>query len=216
VRSYRGEVPVPELYYDEPVVPVLRRFVEDFRTVVAREGGTPGILPALRGPAETLLRDPSWITGAQRQPIPGATATYALYRSRDPDLCVFTMVVAPGEMTKVHNHLTDGWVGLVQGEQLERKFRRRDDAGRVGYAELDLVAEERIPLGGLTPIRHPDEDIHQILTLSPDASVSLHLLCSDLGTVARQAFDPDAHEVTTFVSGYTNVDGVTRIGQEAR
>jgi len=202
-----------ESFYYEPVEPVLRRFVEDFRNIVAREGGTPSLLPSLRGPAETLLHDPSWITEAQRIPLPGATATYALYRSQDPDLCIFTMVVAPGEMTKVHNHLTDGWVGLVQGEQVERKFRRTDDGARPGYADLALVAEERIPLGGLTPIRHPDEDIHQILTMSREASVSLHVLCNDLGTVARQAFDPDTHEATTFVSGYTNVDGESRIGR---
>ena len=204
---------MPESYYFEPVEPVLRRFVEDFCNVVARERGLPSLLPSLRGPAETLLADPSWITEAQRVPIAGTTATYALYRSQEPDLCIFTMVVAPGEMTKVHNHLTDGWVGLVQGEQMERKFRRRDDGSRARYADLALVAEERIALGGLTPIKHPDEDIHQILTMSREASVSLHVLCNDLGTVPRQSFDLDAHEATTFVSGYTNVDGESRIGR---
>ncbi len=204
---------MPESFYFEPVEPVLRRFVEDFRNVVAREVGTPRLLPALKGPAETLLHDSSWITEAQRQAIPGTTATWALYRSQEPDLCIFTMVVAPGEMTKVHNHLTDGWVGLVQGEQIERKFRRFDDGSRAGYADVRLVEEERIPLGGLTSIRHPDEDIHQILTMSREASVSLHVLCNDLGTVARQSFDPDTHEATTFVSGYTNVDGSSNINR---
>lgn len=204
---------MPESYYFEPVAPVLRRFVEDFRNIVARDGGTPDLLPALRGPAESLLHDPAWITERQRVAIAGTTATYALYRSQDPDLCIFTMVVAPGEMTKVHNHLTDGWVGLVQGEQVERKFHRMDDGTRPGYADLALVAEERIPLGGLTPIRHPDQDIHQILTTSREASVSLHVLCNDLGTVPRQAFNPETHEAVTFISGYTNVDGASRIGR---
>lgn len=204
---------MPESFYYEPVAPVLRRFVEDFRNIVARTGGTPLLLPSLRSPAEGLLRDSSWITEAQRIAVPGATATYALYRSQDPDLCIFTMVVAPGEMTRVHNHLTDGWVGLVQGEQVERKFRRLDDGSRPDYADLALVEEARIPPGGLTPIRHPDEDIHQILTTSREASVSLHVLCNDLGTVARQSFDPDTHQATTFVSGYTNVDGASRIGR---
>ena len=204
---------MPESYYFEPVEPRLRRFVEDFRNIVERERGKPGLLPALRGPAETLLSDPLWISEVQRQAIPGTTATWALYRSQQPDLCIFTMVVAPGEMTKVHNHLTDGWVGLVQGEQIERKFHRRDDGSRAGYVDLALVAEERIALGGLTPIKHPDEDIHQIITMSREPSVSLHVLCNDLGTVERQAFDIDTHEATTFVSGYTNVDGESRIGR---
>ena len=204
---------MPESFYFEPVEPVLRRFVEDFRNVIAREGGTPGVLPALRGPAETLLRDTSWVTEAQRQAIPGTTATWALYRSQDPDLCIFTMVVAPGEMTRVHNHLTDGWIGLVQGEQIERKFRRFDDGSRPDYADIRLTEEERIALGDLTPLQHPDNDIHQILTVSREASVSLHILCNDLGTVQRQSFDIDKHEATTFVSGYTNVDGQSGIGK---
>jgi hypothetical protein len=31
--------------------------------------------------------------------------------------------------------------------------------------------------------------------------------------VERQAFEPDAHQVQDFVSGYTNVDGASSIGR---
>jgi predicted metal-dependent enzyme (double-stranded beta helix superfamily) len=204
---------MPESFYVEPVEAVLRRFVEDFRNIVAREGRGSGTLDALRAPVEGLLLDPTWITDEFRRPIPGDTAAWAIYRSQDPDLCIFTMVVPPMSMTKVHNHLTDGWVGLVQGEQVERKFVRRDDGAREGYAELELVSEDPIGLGELTPLKHPDEDIHQVVTASAVPSVSLHVLCNDLGTVERQAFEPDAHRVQDFVSGYTNVDGVSSIGR---
>ena len=123
-------------------------------------------------------------------------------------------MVMPGEMTRVHNHLTDGWVGLVQGEQVERKFRRRDDSSRPGFADLELVAEEAIALGALTPLQYPAADIHQVLTASRESSVSLHVLCNDLGTVKRQAFDPATQAVANFISGYTNVDGRSGIGRE--
>ena len=202
-----------QTYYIEPVEPVLRRFVEDFRNVVARAGGTPALLEELRGPTETLLNDPSWIDETFRKPVPGETATWAVYRSRNPDLCVFTMVVPPGEGTRVHNHLTDGWVGCVQGEQLERLFRRVDDRSRPDYAELEIVAEDRVSLGELTPLSYPDHDIHQVLTTSPDSSVSLHVLCNDLGTVERQLFEPETRRVENFVSGYTNVTGRSTIGR---
>jgi len=203
----------PETYYVEPVEPVLRRFVEDFRNVVARVAGTPALLDELRAPTERLLTDPTWIGDAFRKPVPGETATWAMYRSQDPDLCIFTMVVPPGEMTKVHNHLTDGWVGCVQGEQLERLFRRVDDRSRPDYAELEIVAEDRVSLGELTPLSYPDHDIHQVVTTSPASSVSLHVLCNDLGTVERQRFEPEAHRVDNFVSGYTNVTGRSAIGR---
>jgi predicted metal-dependent enzyme (double-stranded beta helix superfamily) len=203
----------PQEYYIEPVEPVLRRFVEDFRNVVARVGGTPGVLDELRGPTERLLEDPTWISETYRRPVPGTTATWAVYRSQEPDLCIFTMVVPPGEMTKVHNHLTSGWVGLVQGGQIERMFRRTDDGSRRGHAELELVSQDEVSLGELTPLQYPDQDIHQVVTTSRDASVSLHVLCNDLGTVERQTFEPDAQRVSNFVSGYTNVTGESHIGR---
>ncbi|MEX2447010.1 MAG: hypothetical protein WD734_06685 [Dehalococcoidia bacterium] len=202
---------MPEAHYLQPVPTVLRHAVEDIRNLVERERGGAALLEALRAPAEALLHDPTWIDEASRRAVPGETATWAIYRSQSPDLCIFTMVVMPGEATRVHNHLTDGWVGLVQGAQVERKYRRRDDGRRDGYADLELVAEERLDLGALTPLRHPDEDIHQVLTASDGPSVSLHLLCNDLGTVERQSFDPATHAVTDFVSGYTNVEGHSRI-----
>ena len=202
-----------EAFYLEPVEPVLRRFVEDFRNIVVREGRGEAVLSTLKPSVEGLLSDPSWITEAFRQPLPDDTAAWAVYRSQDPDLCIFTMVVPPMAMTRVHNHLTDGWVGLVQGAQVERKFVRRDDASRPGFAELELVSEDPIALGELTPLKHPHEDIHQVITASSVPSVSLHVLCNDLGTVERQAFEPDDHRVEDFVSGYTNVDGASRIGR---
>ncbi len=204
---------MPDSYYIEPVEAVLRRFVEDFRNIVERERGTPNLLPSLKEPMYQLLHDPSWINEEFRAPVPGETASWAVYRSQDPDLCIFTMVVPPGESTRVHNHLTDGWVGLVQGAQIERKFLRVDDGDRPGYAKLELVAEDPIGLGELTPLKHPDEDIHQVITASDVPSVSLHVLCNDLGTVERQSFDPDEERVANFISGYSNVDGSSMIGR---
>lgn len=197
----------------EPVEPVLRRFVEDFRNVVARAGAGRPRLDALRAPVEALLADASWIGAEFLEPVAGTTATYAVYRSQDPDLCIFTMVVPPLNATKVHNHLTDGWVGLVQGGQVERHFRRFDDGSRPGFADVRQTEEHAIRLGEITPIEYPWADIHQIVTTSRDASVSLHVLCNDLGTVERQTFEPEEQRATTFVSGYTNVDGASVIGR---
>jgi predicted metal-dependent enzyme (double-stranded beta helix superfamily) len=202
-----------ESYYIEPVQPVLRRFVEDFRNIVAREAAGSARLEALRAPVEALLGDASWITEEFLVPVPATTATWAVYRSQDPDLCIFTMVVPPLNSTKVHNHLTDGWVGLVQGAQLERHFQRVDDGSRPGFADVRKTEEHPIHLGEITPIEYPGADIHQIVTTSREPSVSLHVLFNDLGTVERQTFEPAEQTATNFVSGYTNVDGTSVIGR---
>ncbi len=204
---------MPDAFYIEPVQPALRHFVDDFRNIVARDRGTDALMPNLRTATQRLILDASWIDETFRQPVPDTTATWAVYRSQDPDLCIFTMVVPPMGMTKVHNHLTSGWVGLVQGAQIERKFVRRDDGSRPGYAKVELISEDPIRLGELTPLEHPHHDIHQVVTASAEASVSLHVLCNDLGTVERQTFEPERDTVTDFISGYTNVGGGSLIGR---
>jgi predicted metal-dependent enzyme (double-stranded beta helix superfamily) len=201
----------PQQYYLEPVRPVLRRFVEDVHNIIARERGSAALLDALRAPTERVIDDPSWMTDEFRRAIDGV-ASWAVYRSQEPDLCIFTMVVPPGAATRVHNHLTDGWVGLVQGGQIEREFRRVDDGSQPGVARLELTSEAPIRVGELTALAYPDHDIHQIFTTSAEASISLHVLCNDLGTVRRQTFDAEAGTVEDFVSGYSNVEGGAGIG----
>ena len=201
-----------QAYYIEPVERALRHFVEDFRNIAASTSGQPR-LDALRGPFEELLHDPSWLSAEFLKAVPDEVATWAVYRSHEPDLCIFSMVVPPGARTQVHNHLTDGWVACIQGQQTELKFLREDDASTSGTARLVKVAEERIENGAITPIQHPGNDIHQITTTSSEPSVSLHVLCNDLGSVRRQAFDLEAGTVRDFVSGYTNVDGTSAIGR---
>lgn len=204
------------LYYTRRRDAALRHFVEDFRTVVA--GGARGraLLDALRTPLEALLDSRAWLEEPFLRPIPGDVAAWALYRSRDPDLCLFTMVVPPGMRTRVHNHLTDGWVALLEGGQVEHIYRRVDDGARPGFAELERVSATPVAEGELTPLLHPDLDIHAVETTSGGASVSLHVLANDLGTVERQSFDPEARTVENFVSGYSNVDGTSAIGRADR
>lgn len=205
-----------EIYYTEHRDPALRHFVEDFRTVLA--GGTHGraLLDALRAPLDRLLDSRGWLDDSLKRAIPGDVATWALYRSRGPDLCLFTMVVPPAMRTRVHNHLTDGWVVLLQGGQVEHIYRRTDDGSRLGFAELERVSASPVAEGELTPLLYPDLDIHAVETTSRGSSVSLHVLASDLGTVERQSFDPDARTVESFVSGYSNVDGTSAIGRADR
>ncbi|HLI51735.1 MAG TPA: hypothetical protein VKU87_08060, partial [Thermomicrobiaceae bacterium] len=49
-------------------------------------------------------------------------------------------------------------------------------------------------------------DIHSVTTTSEGASISIHLLGNDAGCVVRHQFDPPASRVTSFRSGYSNVD----------
>jgi predicted metal-dependent enzyme (double-stranded beta helix superfamily) len=200
----------PESYFVEPVVPDLRRFVDDFRNLLDRGLTGQPLLHALEPPTERLVDDPSWIADEWRRPQ-GELATWAMYRSQDPELGVFTTAVPPGAMTKVI-HLTDGWVARVQGVQIERMYRRRADGTYEGFADLELTTADPVTLGELSPL-YPDLDIHQVATAGDEPSVSPHVFGNDLGAVERQSFAPEEQTVVDLVSGYTNVDGRSNLGR---
>jgi predicted enzyme related to lactoylglutathione lyase len=50
----------------------------------------------------------------------------------------------------------------------------------------------------------PEGDIHMIETISPEASISIHVLGNDIGCVQRQRYDVEHQQVHRFTSGYVN------------
>jgi predicted metal-dependent enzyme (double-stranded beta helix superfamily) len=52
--------------------------------------------------------------------------------------------------------------------------------------------------------KDPYNDVHRVKTISPEPSISLHLLANDTGCVVRQKFDPVTGQVDTFRSGWSN------------
>ncbi len=187
--------------------PKLESFIADLIRIRASTNDADRFLADLKPPMEALMQERDWVEQQWLRVIPDEVASWAIFRQDDPGLCVFSMVVPPGTETKVHNHLTQGWIGLFQGEQMERKFLRVEPDDPSRRCEIKEVDRITLPLGALTFLKAPEEDIHQIRTVSEVASVSIHVLANDLGTVERQWFAPAAEgrwECTDFVSGYSN------------
>lgn len=185
----------------------LESFIADLQRIRNAENDADRFLAALKPPMESLMHERDWIRDEWLRVVPGEVASWAIWRQSDPGLCIFAMVVPPGSETKVHNHLTHGWIGLYQGEQEERKFLRDepdDPAKRCDIHEVDRIT---LSNGALTFLKAPEEDIHQIRTVSEVASVSIHVLANDLGTVSRQWFataGENAWMCQDFISGYSN------------
>jgi 3-mercaptopropionate dioxygenase len=196
---------------DEFVVdtPRLRRFVADVRAAIDRAASPPEAVAALRPIMADLLAEDDWLPEAYGAPcatggMGGGIGQWLLYRSGAGDLSLFTLVVPGWRSTPVHDHLAWGLVGLYRGEQAETVFRRLDDGQREGEARLELVERRLLERGGLYDLLPPDGDIHSVVTVGEEASVSLHLLANDVGCTWRHAFEPAAGTVRAFRSGYTN------------
>jgi predicted metal-dependent enzyme (double-stranded beta helix superfamily) len=69
--------------------------------------------------------------------------------------------------------------------------------------QVGLEPAKNHPFYELIP---PTGDIHQVITISIELSISLHLMGNDVGCVLRHRFDPDSGEVMPFRLRYSNKD----------
>ena len=61
-----------------------------------------------------------------------------------------------------------------------------------------------VAVGDCYRLLPPDNDVHRVRTTSAGTSVSIHLLSSDTGCIARHTYDEQTGEAREFRSGYVN------------
>src|ERR1051325_5590808 len=123
---------------------------------------------------------------------------WRLFRAADRSVSLFSLVVPPGQMTPVHDHLAWGLVGLYRGSQDEEIYVS-------GEGALELRERRPLTTGDFYALIPPRDDIHRVRTTSDVTSVSIHLLTNDTGCVWRHAYDPHSGAAEPFRSGYVNV-----------
>jgi 3-mercaptopropionate dioxygenase len=182
--------------------PRVRRLVADVRSVIESTGSPPEACETLAPLFSHLLADETWLPQEFQEPaaesgMGGGIGQWLLFRAADRSLSLFSLVVPPGSMTPVHDHLAWGLVGLYRGNQDEEFYRPR--AGG-----LDLLRRRPLERGDFYSLLPPRNDIHRVRTTSEVTSVSIHLLANDTGCVARHTFDERTGEALPFRSGYVN------------
>jgi 3-mercaptopropionate dioxygenase len=191
---------VDEYLLDTPLV---RDFVRDARTAIARAGSPAEACDLIRPRFAELLADPDWLPPRFQEPNPhsgmgGGIGQWLLFRAADRALTLFALVVPPASSTPIHDHLAWGLVGLYRGTQDEEIYAERD--GRV-----EPVERRALLPGDFYALLPPRDDIHRVCTTSAETSVSIHLLTNDTGCVWRHAYDERSGKPAPFRSGYVNV-----------
>jgi predicted metal-dependent enzyme (double-stranded beta helix superfamily) len=184
--------------------PVVREFVADVRTAIARASSPEDACEAIRPGFAELLDRSDWLPDGYQEPVPGSgmgggIGQWLLYRAGDGSLSLFSLVVPSGSATPIHDHLAWGLVGLYRGTQDEEIYVHGDGT-------LALVERRSLEPGDFYALIPPRDDIHRVRTTSKETSVSIHLLSNDTGCVWRHSFDPESGEAQAFRSGYVNVD----------
>jgi predicted metal-dependent enzyme (double-stranded beta helix superfamily) len=187
-----------------PLANNLKAFIAEVEQVVAASEDRRDTIARLSPSFATLLADPTWLHADFRRPVAGKFVQYAIYRAEDASLSVMAMVVPPGVATPVHDHRAWGLVGVYQGRQREKVYRRLDNGSRPDFADLQQVAENILAPGDITTLVPPEGDIHMIETISAEPSISIHVLGNDIGCEHRHRYDVEHKAVYGFKSGYIN------------
>ena len=187
----------------------LKAFIAEVEQVVATTEDRRDTIARLTPSFSTLLGDQTWLHADFHQPVAGKFVQYAIYRADDASLSVMAMVVPSGVATPVHDHRAWGLVGVYQGRQREKVYRRLDDGSHPDFADLQQVAENILTPGDITTLVPPEGDIHMIETISDEASISIHVLGNDIGCEHRHRYDVEHKAVHRFKSGYINTSCTT-------
>jgi predicted metal-dependent enzyme (double-stranded beta helix superfamily) len=187
----------------------IRALVEATQALCASIPDVRTRVDALRPAFADLLGADGWLPDEYASPdatsgMGGGIGQYALYRSPDGSLCLFSLVIPAGASTPVHDHLAWGVIGVYRGRQEETIYRRLDDGRDEARAALEVARRQIVGAGQFYTLLPPIDDIHYVKTVSDVPSVSIHLLANDTACVWRHRFDPDAGTVAAFRSGYSN------------
>jgi predicted metal-dependent enzyme (double-stranded beta helix superfamily) len=203
---------LPALAADEYLLDTVavRGFVAEIRERVRHAESARQACAAISPVFAALLADHDWLPASYQAPavdggMGGGIGQWLAFRAADRSLSLFSLVVPPGAMTPVHDHLAWGLVGVYRGNQNE-EFYRPTDSG------LELLRERPLDPGDFYALMPPENDVHRVRTTSDETSVSIHLLANDTGCVWRHTYDEQTGEARPFRSGYVNAECLDRDG----
>ena len=186
---------------------VLKEFIQDLERIVAAEQDQWKIVAQVEPLVQRLVtsEDLSWLKEEYRRPPVGKTGVaagygqYCLYR-RGRELSVIAFCWGPGKGTPVHDHLSWGVLGFIDGSEKETRYRRVDDGSRKDFAKLEEVGVFYTKRGQTSHLITPTRDIHKVENPGDKPSVSIHVYGCDMGTQRRRKYDLETGEIEWYTT----------------
>jgi predicted metal-dependent enzyme (double-stranded beta helix superfamily) len=127
------------------------------------------------------LPSPEVLTAEQRLGSPDGYRSHTLYVEPDGSFSIVALVWRPGQVTRIHDHLTWCVFGVIQGVEHEELFD----------ADLNLVGRSDNQLGDVSGFAPPG-DIHRVHNSSGTTAISIHVYGTDVtrvGSSVRRYYD---------------------------
>lgn len=165
--------------------------MDRIKAIERGQGVTRPALDAILAEMLDLAGHEALFPQAEFQPPPAGekgARRYLLQEDPDGRFAIYLLALNPGNSTQPHDHTTWAVVSAVDGQELNRVYRRTDDASQPGKASLDLVREVMVEPG--RGIALMPDDIHSIHTFGTATTRHLHVYGLALERLdARQGFD---------------------------
>jgi 3-mercaptopropionate dioxygenase len=134
--------------------------------------------------AEALRRQlptPDVLSAAQRLGSPEDYQAHNLHVEPDGSFSIVALVWRPGQITRIHDHITWCVFGVIQGVEHEELFD----------PDLNLIGRSENHTGDVSGFAPPG-DIHRVHNTAEETAISIHIYGTDVtrvGSSARRYYD---------------------------
>jgi len=159
----------------------LSQLVDGIRTAIGRHLSWSETANLVADEMRAHLPGPDVLTAEQRLGSPDTYVGHTLYVEPDSSFSVIALVWRPGQMTRIHDHVTWCVFGVVQGVEHEDLYD----------ADLNLVGQNDNHVGEISGFAPPG-DIHRVHNTGDTTAISIHVYGTDvtrIGSSARRYYD---------------------------
>src|SRR5438128_12431874 len=125
--------------------------------------------------AEQLRRhlpSPDVLTAEQRLGSPDDYCSHTLHVEPDGSFSIIALVWRPGQLTRIHDHMTWCVFGVIQGVEHEELFD----------PDLNLIGRSDNHIGDVSGFAPPG-DIHRVHNTASTSAISIHIYGTDVTRV---------------------------------
>ena len=159
----------------------LTDLVGGIRAAVAAHADWPATAQLVADQLRRHLPAPDMLTADQRLGSPDSYRSHTLHVEPDGSFSIIALVWRPGQMTRIHDHVTWCVFGVIQGVEHEELFD----------ADLNLIGESDNHVGDVSGFAPPG-DIHRVHNTADESAISIHVYGTDVsrvGSSARRYYD---------------------------
>ena len=159
----------------------LAALVDGVRTAVTAHEGWSETAELVAEELRRHLPTPDVLTDEERAGSPDDYQAHPLHVEPDGSFSIVALVWRPGQVTRIHDHVTWCTFGVIQGVEHEELFD----------ADLNLVGRSENHVGDVSGFAPPG-DIHRVHNTGDTTAISIHIYGTDvtrIGSSARRYYD---------------------------